>query len=37
LIAAMDRPTSGEIRVLGQNLENLSERELAAWRNQLVG
>jgi len=37
LIAAMDRPTSGEIRVLRKNLGNLNERELASWRNQHVG
>ena len=37
LIAAMDRPTTGEIRVLGQNLAQLSEREVALWRNEHVG
>ena len=37
LIAAMDRPTDGEILVLGQNLRALSDREIAHWRNEHVG
>jgi putative ABC transport system ATP-binding protein len=37
LLAAMDRPTQGEIRVLGHNLRELSEREIAHWRNENVG
>jgi putative ABC transport system ATP-binding protein len=37
LIAAMDRPTDGEIRVLGHNLRELSEGEIARWRNEHVG
>jgi putative ABC transport system ATP-binding protein len=37
LIAAMDRPTEGEIRVLGHNLRELSERKIAHWRNENVG
>jgi putative ABC transport system ATP-binding protein len=37
LIAAMDRPTAGEIRVLGHNLRELSDREIAHWRNEHVG
>ena len=37
LIAAMDRPTSGEIRVLGHNLRELSDRAIAHWRNEHVG
>jgi putative ABC transport system ATP-binding protein len=37
LIAAMDRPTSGEISVLGQDLRRLSDREMAHWRNQHIG
>src|SRR5882762_7322684 len=37
LIAAMDRPTDGEIRVLGHNLRELSDREIAHWRNEHVG
>lgn len=37
LIAAMDRPTEGEIRVLGSDLRSLSDREIARWRNENVG
>ncbi len=37
LIAAMDRPTGGEISVLGQNLRGLSDREMAHWRSQHIG
>src|SRR5437660_10135158 len=37
LIAAMDRPSDGEIRVLGHNLRELNEREIAHWRNEHVG
>ncbi len=37
LIAAMDRPTAGDIRVLGQNLRELSDRAIAHWRNEHVG
>jgi putative ABC transport system ATP-binding protein len=37
LIAAMDFPSSGEIRVLGENLHRLSDREMARWRNENVG
>ena len=37
LIAAMDRATDGEIRVLGGNLRELSDREIAHWRNVHVG
>ena len=37
LIAAMDKPTDGEIRVLGHNLRALSDREIAHWRNEHIG
>jgi putative ABC transport system ATP-binding protein len=37
LIAAMDRPTDGEIRVLGEDLRRLSDRQIARWRNEHVG
>ncbi len=37
LIAAMDRPTEGEIQVLGHNLRELGERQIAHWRNEHVG
>jgi putative ABC transport system ATP-binding protein len=37
LIAAMDRPTTGEIRVLGADLHEVSERTISHWRNEHVG
>ena len=37
LIAAMDHLTSGEIRVLGANLGELNDRQIAHWRNENVG
>ena len=37
LIAAMDSPTTGEIRVLGDNLRQLSDGEMARWRNVNIG
>jgi putative ABC transport system ATP-binding protein len=37
LIAAMDRPSDGEILVLGQDLRALSDREIAHWRNIHIG
>ncbi len=37
LIAAMDRPTGGEILVLGQDLRSLGDRTIARWRNEHIG
>jgi putative ABC transport system ATP-binding protein len=37
LIAAMDRPTDGEILVLGEDLRSLSDREISHWRNVHIG
>jgi len=37
LIAAMDSPTAGEIRVLGDDLRRLSDGEMARWRNTNIG
>jgi putative ABC transport system ATP-binding protein len=37
LIAAMDRPSDGEILVLGENLRALSDRAIAHWRNEHIG
>ena len=37
LMAAMDRPTRGEISVFGQNLAKLSDAEIARWRNAHIG
>ena len=34
LIAAMDKPTGGEITVLGENLRTLSDKAIARWRNE---
>jgi putative ABC transport system ATP-binding protein len=37
LIAAMDRPSDGQILVLGENLRSLSDRAIAHWRNVHIG
>ena len=37
LIAAMDKSTGGEIEVLGENLNRLSDTQIAHWRNVHVG
>lgn len=37
LIAALDRPTSGNIKVLGINPYELKERDVARWRNAHIG
>ena len=37
LIAAMDRPTGGQIAVLGEDLRALNDRQIAHWRNDHVG
>ena len=37
LIAGLDHPTSGEIRVLGQNLGELSEGKVTAFRAKSIG
>ncbi|HVP49113.1 MAG TPA: ABC transporter ATP-binding protein [Bryobacteraceae bacterium] len=37
LIAAMDVATGGNIRVLGQDLRALSDRQIAHWRNENIG
>ena len=37
LIAAIDRPTSGRVVVLGQDLAKLSDKQIARWRNEHVG
>lgn len=37
LIAGLDAPTSGEIIIDGQNLNNLDERELTRFRGQKLG
>jgi putative ABC transport system ATP-binding protein len=37
LIAAMDRPSNGSIRVLGEDLRSLSDSAIARWRNAHIG
>lgn len=37
LIAGIDRPTSGRISVLGDEISTMSEGQLATWRNHHIG
>jgi len=37
LIAAIDKPTAGQITVLGQDLRSLSDTQVARWRNAHIG
>ena len=37
LIAAMDRASGGEIAVLGENLRQLTDSQIARWRNEHIG
>ena len=37
LIGGLDRPTSGNIRIGGDRVEQLSDRQLAAWRARHIG
>jgi putative ABC transport system ATP-binding protein len=37
MIAGIDRPSTGQIRVNGEYVEKMSESELAAWRNHTIG
>jgi putative ABC transport system ATP-binding protein len=37
LIAGIDRPSSGQIVVNGEDIAQMSEGELAVWRNQTIG
>lgn len=37
LIAAMDRPSGGEILVLGHDLRSLNDSQIARWRNEHIG
>jgi putative ABC transport system ATP-binding protein len=36
-LAGLDRPTSGELHVLGRNLMEMSDRELTVWRREKIG
>lgn len=37
MIAAIDKPTSGELLVLGENVFRLNDAQSARWRNQHIG
>jgi putative ABC transport system ATP-binding protein len=37
LIAAMDKATGGEIEVLGANLRQMNDKQIAHWRNEHIG
>jgi len=37
LIAGIDRPTAGELRIDGRNVADLSRKELANWRSEYIG
>jgi putative ABC transport system ATP-binding protein len=37
LIGGLDRPTSGTVSVAGENIDQLSDRGLAAWRARHIG
>jgi putative ABC transport system ATP-binding protein len=37
LIAGLDRPTEGEVRVGGKNIAAMSEGDLAKWRSSTIG
>jgi ABC-type lipoprotein export system ATPase subunit len=36
-LAGLDRPTSGEVRVLGHDLMQMSDQELTVWRREQIG
>src|ERR1700712_2620274 len=37
MIAAIDRPTSGELLVLGENIFRFGDAQSARWRNEHIG
>ncbi len=37
ILAGIDSPTGGECHVLGQDLADMTERDLAQWRNEHIG
>ncbi len=37
LIAAIDRPTEGRVRVLGRDLQEMGDKAIAHWRNEHIG
>lgn len=36
-LAGLDRPTSGEVRVLGHDLMQMNDQELTVWRREQIG
>src|SRR5574339_275615 len=36
-LAGLDRPNSGQVRVLGHDLMNMSDQELTVWRREQIG
>ena len=37
LVAGIDRPTNGKITINGENIADMSETQLALWRNHTIG
>lgn len=37
LLGGLEKPTSGEIHILGENIEKLSEKKRSQWRNRSLG
>jgi ABC-type lipoprotein export system ATPase subunit len=37
ILAGLDRPTAGTVRILGRDLAGMSERELTVWRRENIG
>jgi putative ABC transport system ATP-binding protein len=37
LLAAIDRPSNGRVRVLGQEIQEMTDKEIAHWRNEHIG
>ena len=37
MIAAIDRPTSGQMQVMGEEIFQLSDQQAAQWRNRKIG
>ena len=37
LVAAIDRPTRGQVVVLGQDLQQLGDKQIARWRSEHIG
>ncbi len=37
MIAAIDRPTSGQMTVMGEDIFKLNDQQAAQWRNRKIG